>query len=82
MEVRLEEKDRQVIITIADDGEAIAHGLREKLFDDFTRGDSARKSDGGTGLGLSISNAIVEKHNGSISYEYRDGENCFVVILR
>ncbi|MGL6200347.1 MAG: ATP-binding protein [Lachnospiraceae bacterium] len=82
LKVRLEEKDRQVIITIADDGEAIAPKLREKLFDDFTRGDSARKSDGGTGLGLSISKAIVEKHKGSISYGYRDGENCFTIVLR
>lgn len=70
------------VIEIADDGEEIAEELREHIFDDFIRGDRARKSDGGTGLGLSIAKAIVEKHGGELSYCYQDGWNQFRVELR
>lgn len=81
VEVRLEPKERQMVITVADDGEAVAASIRDRLFDDFVRGDGARKSDGGTGLGLSIAKAIIVKHGGQISYQYQDEKNCFIIRL-
>jgi len=81
IEVRLKKTGRLILISIADDGVPIAEAVRGRLFDDFTRGDSARRSDGGTGVGLSIAKAIVEKHDGKIGYEYRDGDNIFSIEL-
>ena len=68
-------------INVLDDGEILDSDLEKNLFDAFVRGDKARKSDGGTGLGLAISKAIVEKHNGSISYHRNGNQNCFRVCI-
>jgi len=81
LEVRMEKKEGRIMISVVDDGMAIAEEIRDRLFDDFTRGDSARKSDGGTGLGLSIAGAIVEKHGGNIRYECCNNENHFIIVL-
>jgi signal transduction histidine kinase len=54
-----------VEIEVADTGEGIPPGDRERVFDAFVRGEEAR-SQGGAGLGLAISRAIVEAHQGRI----------------
>lgn len=52
------------------------------MFNAFSRGDKARKTDGGTGLGLAISKIIVEKHGSTLNYSRKGNENVFEVILR
>lgn len=71
-----------MVIEVADDGAPVPYDIREHIFDDFIRGDSARSSSGGTGLGLSIARAIVEKHGGRIAYSYEKERNRFTVTLR
>ena len=71
--------EEQVELRVWDDGEIISEDLQNTIFDPFVRGDKARKTNGGTGLGLSISKVIVEKHQGTLSYETYQGKNCFVV---
>jgi signal transduction histidine kinase len=57
-------------IEVADTGEGIAPGERERVFDAFYRGGSeAARTRNGTGLGLAISRAIVEAHGGRIWLE-------------
>jgi signal transduction histidine kinase len=52
---------------VSDDGPGIAPEHRGRVFDRFTRLDTARSSDdGGTGLGLAIASAIVERHKGTL----------------
>jgi signal transduction histidine kinase len=57
-----------VEVEVADDGEGIAAGEGERVFEAFYRGDAARGEDG-AGLGLAISRAIVEAHGGRIWLE-------------
>jgi len=57
-----------VEVEVADSGEGIRAGDRDRAFEAFYRGDSARGEDG-AGLGLAISRAIVEAHGGRIWLE-------------
>ncbi|PKU26620.1 ATP-binding protein [Telmatospirillum siberiense] len=57
-----------VRIDISDNGPGIPEPLREKVFEPFFKGNSARPSSerGGFGLGLSIARDIVRNHGGDI----------------
>ncbi|WPC39432.1 HAMP domain-containing sensor histidine kinase [Clostridium sp. JS66] len=59
----------QMQMIIADDGIGIDEGLKENIFEPFSRGDKSRYTKGGTGLGLSIANKIVQKHGGTLTLE-------------
>ena len=58
----------KVRIEVSDDGPGIAADLREKVFEPFFKGDSARNAAGrgGFGLGLSIAREIIRRHGGDI----------------
>jgi signal transduction histidine kinase len=59
-----------VEIEIADTGDGIAAGERERVFEPFFRGGAqAARPGNGAGLGLAISRAIVEAHGGRIWLE-------------
>lgn len=71
----------KLTLEIADDGQPIDSTLAAEMFSAFSRGDTARKTNGGTGLGLAISKLIVENHGGVIKY-FREGTmNIFRVEL-
>lgn len=56
-----------VQLTVTDDGPGIGPPDRERVFERFARGDSARtRADGGSGLGLAIVRDIVEAHGGTV----------------
>ncbi len=65
-----------------DDGTPIDSDFVPRMFEEFARGDSTRKTDGGTGLGLAISRKIVEKHNGTLKYVLAEEKNCFCIRLQ
>lgn len=68
------ESGRNSVIVIADDGPGIPEGLRNAVFERFTRLDDARSRDGGgSGLGLAIARQIIERHGGTI--EITDAHN-------
>ena len=65
--VRAARAGTSVEIEVADTGEGIAPGDRERVFEPFAQGaDRASRTDGSAGLGLAISRAIVEAHGGRI----------------
>ncbi|MCR5249881.1 MAG: HAMP domain-containing histidine kinase [Lachnospiraceae bacterium] len=75
----LHEDGDQTVIEVADDGEAIAEDFVPRMFDEFARGDTTRKTDGGTGLGLAIARKIVEKHGGVLKYIRAEEKNIFCI---
>jgi heavy metal sensor kinase len=64
--------DGQAFLSVTDEGSGIPDELAERIFERFSRGDSARgRESGGTGLGLAIALAIAEAHSGSLALEDR-----------
>jgi two-component system osmolarity sensor histidine kinase EnvZ len=58
--------DKQLVwVCVEDNGPGIEQSQIAKLFEPFTRGDTARGSEG-TGLGLAIVKRIVSQHSGSV----------------
>ncbi len=57
--------NKLVWVTVEDNGPGIEPGQIGKLFEPFTRGDTARGSEG-TGLGLAIVKRVVSQHAGSV----------------
>lgn len=66
--------DGRLDLGVADTGEGIADHDRNRIFDRFARGTSARRTDAdGAGLGLAITNAIAAAHHGELHVEDTPG---------
>ncbi|MFJ7338526.1 sensor histidine kinase [Streptomyces sp. NPDC101116] len=61
------EGDRAVV-GVADDGDGVPEGDRERIFERFVRLDAARsRDDGGAGLGLAIARDVAVRHGGTLT---------------
>ena len=83
IEVRLSTVATNAVLTVTNDGDAIAPEDQEKVFERFVRLDASRARDtGGSGLGLAISREIVRAHGGSIAVDEDSHGRCrFTVTL-
>jgi signal transduction histidine kinase len=81
--VELQQRSREIRLSIRDSGPGISAAEQERIFDRFTRLDPARsRQQGGTGLGLAIAKAIALRHGGRITVESTPGEgSCFCIVL-
>lgn len=80
----VKDKDKNLVISVEDNGIGIKPVEIKNIFDRFYRADSARTKSGtgGYGLGLSIAKSIVDMHGGSIDVaSVPDKHTTFSVIL-
>ncbi len=78
IEIKAQEKDNEVIITIKDDGKGIPENIANQIFEWGVKGKESR----GSGFGLHLVKKIVEGYGGEISLrEYRKGAT-FEIKLR
>jgi signal transduction histidine kinase len=75
--------DGAVRIDVSDDGPGIPAELRERVFEPFFKGDSARNvgGRGGFGLGLSIAREIIRRHGGDIRFIDRGSRGLTVRVI-
>jgi len=74
--------DESVGIHVHDDGPGIPAQLQGRVFERFTRGDTARtRESGGAGLGMSLVQAIVVAHGGTVGVESEPGDTTFSLTL-
>lgn len=67
-----------VALTVADDGEGVAPGDRERLFEPFF---TSRRAEGGTGLGLPIARSLLAASHASIALVDSEGGAAFRIVL-
>jgi ligand-binding sensor domain-containing protein/signal transduction histidine kinase/DNA-binding response OmpR family regulator len=85
--LNVEEKEKQVEISVIDNGRGIAPEYLDKLFTNFFQVNDHSAQNTGYGIGLALSKNIVELHGGTITVESNvseiDAENrtCFTVTL-
>lgn len=79
--INLEEKEKTVQLTIADNGIGIPAEYKDKVFEKFFRiphGDTHNAK--GYGLGLSYTAHVIKKHKGTITVESREAEGATFII--
>lgn len=82
VEITALKREKNVVITIRNEGLTIPEQELANIFRKFYRLDSARSSrTGGAGLGLAIAKEIVEAHGGTIHAESDGQKTAFVIEL-
>ena len=74
-----EQRDKEVVVTVANNGAPIPEDSLKHVFDRFYRvEDSRSKQTGGTGLGLAIAQSMVKLHGGTIAVTSDKDKTSFV----
>ena len=78
--VRVTREGQAVVIRVVDRGPGVPAEDRERIFERFVRGSTARGADGagavrGSGIGLSLVKHIIESHGGRVWVESADGSD-------
>ncbi|HTM99767.1 MAG TPA: PAS domain-containing sensor histidine kinase [Pedobacter sp.] len=74
IELRAEQLDAEIKISVIDKGEGITAEKLPHLFDRYYRADNLGRQYSGLGLGLYISSEIIKRHGGKIGAESTPGE--------
>ena len=82
VELSLRQQNAKAILEVVNEGEGIAKGDEEKIFERFYRADKSRTGENNNyGLGLAIAKNIVQNHKGEISAKSSNGKTTFKVIF-
>ncbi|MEO7982862.1 MAG: HAMP domain-containing sensor histidine kinase [Bacteroidota bacterium] len=74
IKIDMQEKEKDIVLSVTDNGIGIAQEYKDKVFDKFFRiphGDTHNAK--GYGLGLSYVAQVIRKHNGNIAIESQPG---------
>lgn len=81
--VNLTENNKEIILTVINEGDLISKEDEEKIFERFYRMDTSReRTKGHFGLGLAIAKNIVLSHHGKIKAYSKDKKTYFEVYLQ
>lgn len=69
VEVKIEGRERDVVVQVDDDGPGVPADLRERIFEPFFRGPSSQGRRIGYGLGLALTKSAVTEHGGSVEVQ-------------
>ena len=70
--------DRNVVITLSDNGEGMNEETKQRLFENFF---TTKPIGQGTGLGMNITRDIIEnRHGGKITFDSKEGEGTTFVL--
>ncbi|HZM34189.1 MAG TPA: ATP-binding protein [Burkholderiales bacterium] len=72
--VRLQARDADVLLSVADRGVGIPPEDLERVFERFERGRNVARRFSGTGIGLAAARQIVEQHGGTLAVESELGK--------
>ena len=68
IEVRLEEENDEIVLTVADNGQGIDSSFLPHIFEIFRQADSGTsRAQSGMGIGLAVVQQLVELHGGSVT---------------
>jgi two-component system, sensor histidine kinase and response regulator len=80
--ITAQEEEKQVKVSVKDEGIGISPEDLPHIFDGFYRGKSGQETAAGHGIGLAVTRQIVEAHNGRVSVESTPGKGTtFIVSL-
>ncbi|MCR5207316.1 MAG: HAMP domain-containing histidine kinase [Eubacterium sp.] len=75
-------KDKDIILSVINEGEGIPKGEEARIFERFYRADESRnRNENRYGLGLAIAKNICQSHNAQISAKSENGKTTFTVIF-
>ncbi|MBR5513734.1 MAG: ATP-binding protein [Ruminococcus sp.] len=82
VEINVSETEKEVTLTVSDNGIGIATEHHARIFERFYRVDKSHsKKSGGTGLGLSIVKHAVQYHGGKIALQSEIGNGTIVTVV-
>lgn len=67
------ESEKEIMITVSDDGDGIPQDILKNLFKRFQEGNFRKYGTTGHGIGLSLTQELVTLHHGKISVESQQG---------